>query len=78
MTSASPEEGHKDDQRAGVPLLCRQAERVGAVQPGAEKAPRRLYCSLPVPKGIYKRAGEGLFTRACSDRMWGNGFKLKD
>ncbi|GAB0193227.1 mitochondrial enolase superfamily member 1 [Grus japonensis] len=33
--------GHGDDQRAGVPLLWRQAERVGVVQPGEEKAPGR-------------------------------------
>jgi len=36
---AGPEKGHKDDQRAGAPLLGGQAERVGAVQPGEEKAP---------------------------------------
>lgn len=29
-----PEEGHKDDQRAGAPLLQRQADRAGFVQPG--------------------------------------------
>ncbi|KGL86516.1 hypothetical protein N301_00212, partial [Charadrius vociferus] len=28
-------------------------------------------------KGAYRRAGEGLFTRACSDRTTGNGFKLE-
>jgi len=28
-------------------------------------------------KGAYKKAGEGLFTRACSDRTRGNGFKQK-
>jgi len=28
-------------------------------------------------KGTYKQAGEGLFTRAWSDRASGNGFKLK-
>ncbi|GAB0187938.1 mitochondrial enolase superfamily member 1 [Grus japonensis] len=33
--------GHKDDPRAGAPLLWRQAERVGGVQPGEEKAPGR-------------------------------------
>jgi len=29
-------------------------------------------------KGGYKKAGERLFTRACSDRTRGNGFKLKE
>ena len=28
-------------------------------------------------KGAYRKAGEGLFTRACSDRTRGNGFRLK-
>ncbi|KAK4815546.1 hypothetical protein QYF61_003638 [Mycteria americana] len=52
--------------------------RPAVVQPGEEKAPGRPYSSLPVPEGAYKKAGEGLFTRACSDRTWGNGFKLKE
>jgi len=30
----APEEGHKDDPRAGAPLLGEKARRVGAVQPG--------------------------------------------
>ncbi|KFM07084.1 hypothetical protein AS27_06930, partial [Aptenodytes forsteri] len=29
-------------------------------------------------KGAYKKAGEGLFARAYSDRTWVNGFKLKE
>ncbi|GAB0188388.1 hypothetical protein GRJ2_001304100 [Grus japonensis] len=29
-------------------------------------------------KGAYKKAGEGLFTRACNNRTRGNGFKLKE
>lgn len=29
-------------------------------------------------KGAYKKPGEGLFTRAHSDRTGGNGFKLKE
>ena len=29
-------------------------------------------------KGAYRKDGEGLFTRVCSDRTWGNGSKLKE
>ncbi|KFV03414.1 hypothetical protein N340_03008, partial [Tauraco erythrolophus] len=29
-------------------------------------------------KGAYRKAGEGLFTRVCSNRTRGNGFKLKE
>ncbi|GAB0186583.1 hypothetical protein GRJ2_001123600 [Grus japonensis] len=43
-----------------------------------EKALGRSYRSLPVPEGAYRKAGEGLFTRACSDRTRGNRFKLKE
>jgi len=38
---AGPEEGHKDDPRAGTSLLGGKAEKVGAVQPGEEKAAGR-------------------------------------
>ena len=42
---------------------------------------RRLWADLLAAfqylKGVYKRAGEGLFTRAGRDRTRGNGFKLK-
>ena len=33
-----PEEGHKDNQKAGAPPLRRQAEGAGLVQPGGKKA----------------------------------------
>ncbi|KFO54209.1 hypothetical protein N302_00830, partial [Corvus brachyrhynchos] len=43
---------------------------------------RRLQGDLLVAfqylKGIYKKDGEGLFTRACIDRTRGNGLKLKE
>ncbi|GAB0203894.1 mitochondrial enolase superfamily member 1 [Grus japonensis] len=43
---------------------------------------RRLQGDLRVAfqylKGAYRKAGEGLFIRECSDRTRGNGFKLKE
>lgn len=59
------------DPGLGSPAQQR-CERTGFVQPGVEKIPERPHCSLPEPKGGYKRAGEVLFTRACSDgvRHW--------
>jgi len=37
-----------------------------------------LIAAFQYLKGGYKKAGEGLFTRACSDRTRSNGFKLKE
>ena len=68
-----PEDGSKNDPSDVTPLLQGQAERAGALQPGEQKAPRRSYSSLLVPT---RKAGEGLFIRARSDRIRGNGFKL--
>jgi len=45
---ACPEEGHKNDQRDGTPLLSGKAEGVRVVQPGEEKAAGRPYSRLPV------------------------------
>ena len=43
---------------------------------------RRLWGDRIAPfqylKGAYRKDGEGLFIRECSDRMRGNGFKLKE
>ena len=46
-----PEECHKDDQRAGSPPLCGQAQRYGSPQPGEEKTLKGPYSGLPVPEG---------------------------
>jgi len=40
--------------------------------------PGDLAAAFQYLKGAYKKAEEGLFTRACSDRAMGNGFKLKE
>ena len=37
-----------------------------------------LIAAFQYLKGAYKKAGEGLFTRACRCRTRGNGFKLKE
>ena len=42
--------GYEDDQRAGAPLLQRQAEGAELDQSGEEKAPGRPHYCLPVAK----------------------------
>ena len=37
-----------------------------------------LIAAFQYLKGTYRKAGEGVFTRACSDRTRGNGFTLKE
>jgi len=37
-----------------------------------------LIAAFQYLKGAYKKDEEGLFTRVCSDRTRGNGFKLKE
>ncbi|GAB0185865.1 triadin [Grus japonensis] len=39
---------------------------------------RDLIVAFQYLKGAYRKAGEGLFIRECSDRTRGNGFKLKE
>jgi len=53
--------GHKDDPRAGAPLLWGKAERVGAVQPGEEKAAGTPSYSLSVLKGRLQESWRGNF-----------------
>lgn len=53
------------------------AEGTGLVQP-EEKAIRRSYYGFSVPRGAYRKDGEKVLIRECSDRTGGDGFKLKD
>lgn len=57
-------------------FLQRQAERAGIVQPGEDS--RLNLEHIPVPKGGNKNKEEWPFTQADSDRIRGNGFKLKE
>jgi len=61
-----PEEDREDDQRAGAPLLWRQAEGVGLVQLGEEKDAGTLHCSLPVLERSLQAGG--LFTQCNGNR----------
>jgi len=59
MSGVGPEEGYKNDQSDGTPLLRGQDARVRAVQPGEGKAPGRPYCGLSVSRGsLYERWGQ--------------------
>ena len=51
VVGTGPEEGHRDDQRAGELPQRRQTETAGALQPGEEKALWRPYRGLLVPEG---------------------------
>jgi len=58
------QESHKDDQRAGAPLLQTQTERVRRVffQQGQERALGRPHYSLLIPKGhLQERWREPLY-----------------
>ena len=63
----------------GVACLCYEESLSGLGLFSLEK--RRLQEDLTADfqylNGAYKKAGQGLFTRACIDRTRGNSFKLK-
>ena len=76
---AGPEEVHKNDQRDRTSLLQAKAERLGAVQPGEEKAAGRdLTAAFQYLKRAYGKDGDNLFSKACGERTRHNGFKLKE
>lgn len=74
---ASAEEGYKDNQRAGAPLLCRRADRAGMVHPGEDSKESSLQ-SFNINRGLYKNIVNRLFSKSCSNWTMGNGFKLKE
>ena len=53
----SPEEGHKNGQRSGAPLLQRKTEGVRLFQTGEEKAVGDFTEAVQCLKGAYKQGG---------------------
>lgn len=58
---AGPKEGHKNNQRSGVPLLWRWDKRLKIVQCGVSEALGRPYGDLPVLKGGLKERWRQIF-----------------
>ena len=73
-----PEEGHKDDQRAGAPPLQRQAEGAGLFSLEKGRLWGDLIAAFQYIKGGYKQEGIQLFERIDNSRTRGNGLKLKE
>ena len=71
-----PEEGHKDDQRAGAPPLRRQKTGRGSLEKRRLRVD--LITAFQCPRGVYKQKGSQLFTRVDISRTRGNGYKLKE
>ena len=61
LRGVGPEEGHREDERAGAHLLCRKAAGVGFVHPGEELAPQRPHCALPGLEGSLQAGVETTF-----------------
>ena len=58
-------------------LPCRDRLRAGVLKTEEEKVPS-LTVAFPYLKGAYRKAGKGLFTRACNDRTRRNGLKREE
>lgn len=59
-------------KKDGAPLQKGKAKRIGIVQPGKKKVLQEdLIVAFWYTKGAYKKHGERLFRRACSDRKGG-------
>jgi len=72
-----PEEGYKNDQTDGTTLLGEKAESWGCSAWRRESVKVDLIAAFQYLKGTYKKAGEGLLTRACSDKTRDKDFKRK-
>ncbi|GAB0185794.1 hypothetical protein GRJ2_001044700 [Grus japonensis] len=51
---------------------------LGLISLGKRRLQGDLIAAFKYLKAVYRKDGEGLFMRECSDRTRGNGFKLKE
>jgi len=59
-------------------LPCEDWLRAGALQPAEEKVLGDLRATFQYLRRAYRKAGEGLFIKACSDWRRENDFKLEE
>lgn len=71
-----PDKGHKNDQRNGV--LCHK-ERLRELEfsLNKRKLPGEFIVAFQYLKGVFKKDEDKPYSRACSNRMRGDSFKLK-
>jgi len=70
--------GHKDAQRAAVPLLQRQLRELGLFSLEKRRLQGDFIAAFQDLKGAYKQEGSQLFERVDNSRTRGNGLKLKE
>ena len=68
---------HSWKARDSLPTKWEEAEGAGIVQCGEEEAQRTTYCSVQLPEGRLQQGGCWPLLPGNSNRMRGNGLKLR-